>query len=130
MIRFLVAGLTFGAASLAAENPGNSVTFAKDVLKIFQEKCIECHRPNTAAPMSLETYEQARPWARSIKQRVAMRQMPPWSIDKTVGIQKFADDRSLSDEQIATVVRWVDLGAPMGEAKDMPPAKARPSGEG
>ena len=80
-----------------------------------------CHRPDSIAPMSLVTYEEARPWARSIKNRVAARQMPPWHIDKTVGIQDFQNDRSLSDEQIDTIVRWVDAGAPKGDPKDMPP---------
>ena len=69
------------------------------------------------APMSLATYEEARPWARSIRERVATRQMPPWHIDKTVGIQKFKNDRSLSDEQIDTIVSWVAAGAPKGEAE-------------
>ena len=70
--------------------------------------------------MSLVTYEEARPWARSIKARVAARQMPPWHIDKSVGIQHFQNDRSLSEAQIATIVKWVDAGAPKGEMKDMP----------
>ena len=70
--------------------------------------------------MSLKTYAEVRPWARSIKQRVSAHQMPPWHIDKTVGIQKFKNDRSLSDEQIDTIVRWIDAGAPQGDAKDMP----------
>jgi hypothetical protein len=80
--------------------------------------------------MSLQTYEEARPWARSIKQRVATRVMPPWNIDKTVGIQHFQNDRSLSDEQIATIVKWVDEGAPMGNPKDMPAAKVWPDDSG
>ena len=63
------------------------------------------------------TYDQARPWARSIKQRVLTHQMPPWHIDKSVGIQQFSNDRSLSDEQIATIVRWVDTGAPHGRLR-------------
>jgi hypothetical protein len=71
--------------------------------------------------MSLVTYEDTRPWVRSIKARVAARQMPPWHIDKTVGIQKFKDDRSLSDRQIDTIVRWIDGGALRGDANDMPP---------
>jgi len=115
---------------MAAEAPNGSPTFTKDIARIFQDKCNECHRPGTAAPMPLETYEQVRPWARSIKQRVTMRQMPPWSIDKTVGIQKFANDRSLSDDQIDTIVRWVDSGAPMGDAKNMPPPQQWPADEG
>jgi hypothetical protein len=82
------------------------------------------------APMSLVTYEESRPWARAIRQRVLMRQMPPWHIDKTVGIQQFQNDISLSDEQIATIVRWVDDGAPRGDMKDMPPPKPLPDNDG
>ena len=70
------------------------------------------------------TYAEARPWARSIKARVADRQMPPWQIDRTVGIQKFKNDRSLTDDQVDTIVRWVDAGAPQGDPKDMPAAEA------
>jgi hypothetical protein len=70
--------------------------------------------------MSLTTYEEARPWARAMKARVVARQMPPWHIDKTVGIQHFKNDRSLTDEQIDTIARWADAGAPMGDPKDMP----------
>src|SRR6266542_3269456 len=99
------------------------VTFSKDVAPIFQAKCQECHQPNSIAPMSLITYQDARPWARSIKERVATRQMPPWHIDKTVGVQKFKNDMSLSDEQVDTIVRWVDSGAPQGDPKDLPPPK-------
>jgi hypothetical protein len=78
------------------------------------------------APMSLVTYEETRPWARSIKERVVTHQMPPWHLDKTVGIQHFQNDRSLSDEQVETIARWVDAGAPQGDPKDMPPAKQFP----
>src|SRR6266404_1390824 len=99
------------------------VTFAKDVAPILQERCQECHHKGSMAPMSLVTYEETRPWAKSIRERVIKRQMPPWHIDKTVGVQKFKNDMSLSDEQIATIVRWADSGAPMGDAKDMPPPK-------
>src|SRR5690349_13565209 len=114
--------LAIAAPVLAADAP-RSVTFSKDVAPIFQSKCQECHQPNSIAPMSLITYQDARPWARSIKERVATRQMPPWHIDKSVGVQKFKNDMSLSDEQIETIVKWVDAGAPMGDLKDMPPAK-------
>ena len=69
------------------------------------------------APMSLVTYEDARPWAKAIKERVRTRQMPPWHIDKTVGIQQFKNDMSLSDDQIDTIVAWVDAGAPMGDRR-------------
>ncbi len=105
------------AADTATTKP---VTFTKDVAPIFQAKCEECHRPNTGAPFSLQKYEEARPWATSIKQRVASRNMPPWHIDQTVGIQHFANDRSLSQDQINTIVAWVNQGAPKGDMKDMP----------
>jgi hypothetical protein len=116
--------------SSAANLDSKPVTFTKDIAPIFQAKCEECHRKGTAAPMSLATYEESRPWAKAIKERVVRRSMPPWHLDKTVGIQKFANDRSLTDEQIATIVRWVDSGAPQGDSKDMPPPKQWPSDEG
>jgi hypothetical protein len=97
------------------------VTFSKDVAPIFQQKCQVCHRPGTAAPMSLLTYAEARPWARAIRQRVITREMPPWHIDRTMGIQKFKNDRSLTDDQIARIVTWVDAGAPEGDPNDLPP---------
>jgi hypothetical protein len=105
-------------------------TFTKDISPIFQEKCEACHRPDSIAPMSLVTFEDARPWARSIKVRVADRQMPPWHLDKSVGIQEFKNDRSLSDDQIETIVKWVDQGALKGDPKDMPPPKAWPEDQG
>ena len=108
-----------GAAYAAGES--KAVTFSKDVAPIFQAKCQSCHEPGSIAPMSLITYQDARPWARSIKQRVASRQMPPWHIDRSVGVQKFKNDMSLTDEQIDTIVAWVDRGAPQGNPTDFPP---------
>jgi len=116
--------LTVPATVMAADAP----TFTKDVAPIFQEKCQVCHRPGSMAPMSLVNYQDARPWARSIRNQVASRMMPPWHLDKTIGIQKFKNDRSLSDQQIDTIVRWVDAGAPMGDPKDMPAPKTWPDG--
>jgi hypothetical protein len=110
----------------AADAGAGRVTFAKDIVPIFQEKCQECHRAGTAAPMSLVTYEETRPWAKSIRQRVITRNMPPWHLDKTVGIQEFQNDRSLSDAQIAAIVGWVDAGSPLGDPKDMPAPKKFP----
>ncbi len=115
------------ASFSAAAELGKPVTFAKDVAPILQAKCQECHRVGSMAPMSLVTYEEARPWAKSIKQRVITRQMPPWHIDPTVGVQQFKNDMSLSSEQIDTLVRWVDAGAPMGDPKDMPAPKQWPA---
>jgi hypothetical protein len=96
-------------------------TFTKDVLPILQKSCQECHRPGTMAPMSLLTYEDARPWARSIKEKVVTRYMPPWHIDRTVG--EYSPDPSLSDAEIATIAKWVENGAPKGDPKDAPPPK-------
>src|SRR5262245_834312 len=116
-------------AAAQASDAGRPLTYTKDVAPIFQEKCEVCHRPGNIGPMSLVTYEDARPWIRSIKARVASREMPPWHLDKGIGVQKFINDRSLSDQQIDTIVRWVDAGAPRGDMKDMPPPKQWPSGE-
>src|SRR5436305_2720688 len=105
----------------AAQAPnGGTVTFTKDVAPILQRACQNCHRPGSIAPMALLTYEDARPWARSIKDRIERRQMPPWHVDKTVGIRRFKDDPSLTDDEIATIAAWVDAGAPRGNPAVMP----------
>src|SRR5664279_717320 len=102
VVAALVGGAgVMGAPAEAAGAPAG-VTFTKDVAPILQAKCQECHQPNSIAPMSLISYQDARPWARSIKERVATRQMPPWHIDRTVGVQHFKNDMSLSDEQVDT----------------------------
>ncbi len=79
--------------------------------------------------MSLLTYEEARPWAKAIRERVITRQMPPWHIDPTVGVQKFKNDMSLSQAQIDTIVKWVDEGAPLGDRKDMPAPRQWPNAD-
>lgn len=114
------------AAPVGTQQPpasGAQVTFAKEVAPILQRSCQNCHRPGSVAPMSLITYEEARPWARSIKNRVSKREMPPWDIDRNVGIQDFKNDPSLSDSEIDTIAKWVDGGAPMGNPADMPAPK-------
>ena len=99
------------------------VTYAKDVAPILRASCESCHRPGTAAPMQFQTYEQTRPWASLIKYQVEQHLMPPgWYIDRTVGIQHFKNDPTLSDEDIATIVQWVDAGAPEGDEAAMLPA--------
>jgi len=115
------AGLLAAPATAYAQvpnAPAQQVTFATDVAPIFQAKCQSCHEPGSIAPMSLVTFREARPWAKSIKSRVETRQMPPWHIDRSVGVQKFKNDMSLTDAQIATIVRWVDQGAPEGNPAD------------
>jgi hypothetical protein len=111
------------ASTLAAQTApaaSSQVTFTKDVAPILYRSCVRCHRPDEIAPMSLLTYNDARPWARAMKERVSKREMPPWFVDKTIGIQKYKNDPSLSDAEIATIVKWVDSGAPQGNPADMP----------
>src|SRR5262245_45747946 len=100
----------------------NAQTFTKDVAPIMMRSCVSCHRPGQVAPMSLLTYEDARPWARAIKTRVSRREMPPWNLDPTVGIKEILDDPSLSEKEIDTIVKWVDGGAAKGDPNDMPAA--------
>src|ERR1700727_2421742 len=115
------------AVATGSAPAAKTVTFAKDVAPILQARCQECHHKGAMAPMSLVSYEETRPWAKSIRQRVILRQMPPWHIDPSVGVQKFKNDMSLSAEQISTIVRWVDSGAPLGDIKDMPAPKEWPA---
>lgn len=107
------------------------VTYTKDIAPILQRSCVHCHQPNSVAPMSLMTYEQVRPYAREIKRRTALRDarwgrgaMPPWFLERNIGIQKMKNDVSLSDDELATIAKWVDSGAPEGDPKDLPPAVA------
>ena len=96
----------------------NDVTFTRDVAPIFAKSCMTCHRPGEIAPMSLLSYEEARPWARSIKREVQSRAMPPWHASPEYG--HFLNDRRLTDAEVATIVDWVDAGAPRGDPADMP----------
>lgn len=110
-------------ASAQSATAAKTPTFTKDVAPILQRSCVTCHRAGESAPMSLMTYEEARPWARAIKTRTSAHEMPPFHIDKSIGITKFKNDPSLSDEEIQTIAKWVDGGAPRGNAADMPPAR-------
>ena len=105
--------------------PGD-VTFTKDIAPILQRSCQSCHRADGGGPMSLVTYEEVRPWARSIKLRTAIRDrqgaMPPFYVEKDIGIHQFKDDPSLSNEELAKIQAWADNGAPRGDLADMPPA--------
>ena len=103
----------------------HEVTFSRDIAPILQRSCQNCHRPDALAPMSLIAYDEVRPWARAIKDRTGLRDkpgvMPPWFIEKNIGIQRFKDDPSLSDEEIRLIAAWVDSGAPEGNPTDLPP---------
>src|SRR6476619_2150894 len=129
-VRALALGAALVTPAAAFAEVPKSPTFTKDIAPIFQEKCEACHRPDSIAPMSLKDFTEVRPWVRSIRARVADRQMPPWQIDRNVGVQKFKNDRSLTDDQVATILRWADAGAPQGDSKDMPSAKTWPEDQG
>ncbi len=123
-MKFVIASVLISASAFCADTEtANSrpVTFSKDVAPIFQKSCDTCHHAGTSAPMSLMTYNEARPWAKAIKERVVRRDMPPWHLDKTVGIRQYKNDISLTDQEIATIVKWVDGGAAQGNAADLPP---------
>lgn len=113
-----------GAAGAQEAADAREVTFTRDVAPIIHRSCSGCHRPDEVAPMALMTYEEVRPWARSIGARVAAREMPPWHLDRRIGIQAFKNDPSLTDAEIATIVDWVAAGAPRGNPDDMPPLPA------
>src|SRR6478736_2484759 len=108
-------------------SPAGEVTFTKDIAPILQRSCEGCHRADGGAPMSLVTYEEVRPYARAIKQRTGVGPhagvMPPWYVEKNIGIQKFQNDPSLSDAEIAKIAKWADSGAPRGNPADMPPPR-------
>src|SRR5262245_22441091 len=111
-MRFVLVSSVFvvAAAAVPAMAADGTPTFTKDVAPIFYKSCIECHRATMFAPMSLTTYEDARPWMRSIKQRVTARTMPPWGADMPHGM--FRNDPRLTDQEIETIVSWIDGGAP------------------
>jgi hypothetical protein len=106
--------------ALAAEAATTPV-FYKDVLPVLQRKCQSCHRPGEIGPMPLSTYQQARPWAKAIRESVLLKRMPPWFADSRYG--KFSNDWSLSQQEIETLVAWVDAGAPEGDISGAPPPK-------
>src|SRR5687768_2764317 len=119
-----VAGSAGIHGQYAARKPaGKDVpTFSKDVAPIIFKNCAGCHRPGEIAPMSLLTYEDARPWAKAIRDEVSARNMPPWHTDAPAGT--FHDERIISDSERATLEAWANGGAPRGNATDLPAAPA------
>lgn len=113
--------VALAASSIVRTAPAAAApTFTKDVAPIVFDKCVSCHRPGEVAPMTLMSYDDVRPWAKAIKTKVVAREMPPWGADPAHSL-KMRNDRSLSQQQIDTIVAWVDAGAPRGSDADMPP---------
>jgi len=127
LVPVILAWLMAGAPAAQSRASSDDVTFTKDIAPILQRSCQDCHRPESVAPMSLITYEDVRPWARAIKTRTGLRSqrgaMPPFFVERDLGIQKFKNDPSLSDDEIARIAKWVDGGAPRGNPADMPPPR-------
>jgi hypothetical protein len=113
-----VLALLVAVPGIGAAADGPTPTFAKDVAPILYRSCVECHRPTMFAPMSLVTYDEARPYAQAIKRKVVARQMPPWNADPAIG--HFKNDPRLTDREIDTISHWVDGGAPRGSDADLP----------
>jgi hypothetical protein len=124
------AGLCAVAAIMTSVIPAYAadLTYSRDIAPILQEKCQTCHNPEGIGPMPLMNFQQVKPFAGLIKDRTVSRVMPPWHTDSGIGIQKFKNDASLSDEQISTIAAWVDAGAPEGNSADLPAAIKFPSG--
>jgi hypothetical protein len=108
-------------AFFASSNAPAEVTWAGDVAAIFNENCVVCHRAGGIGPMQLTTYEQVRPWTPLIREKVANEDMPPYSYDRNVGIQELKEDWRLAEEEIATILAWIDGGSPLGNAAELPP---------
>jgi hypothetical protein len=125
-------GALVAANPVSAQTKGDAqVTYSKDIAPIMQRSCQNCHRPGSVAPMSLLSYQEVRPFAKEIKRRTQLRYapysrgvMPPWFLEENVGIQKMKEDFSLTDQQIATIAKWADNGAPEGSPADLPKALA------
>ena len=115
-----VACVLFGSLAIAAAASAATPTFSKDVAPIVFNNCATCHRAGEVAPMTLTSYDDVRPWAKVIKNKVVTREMPPWGADPAHSL-KMRNDRSLTQAQIDTIVAWVDGGAPKGSDADLPP---------
>ena len=136
LLALTIVGLVTPAAlgSEAGQDVGET-TFNKDIAPILQRSCQQCHKPDSVAPMSLITYEQVRPWAKTIKRRTHMGPvagvMPPWYIETDIGIQHYQYDPSLSEEELAKIARWVDTVPCAATRRTSPrryPWTARPTG--
>ena len=121
LVLTIAATAVLGEALSAQMTSDGQVTFAEDVATIIQENCQICHQPGGIGPMALRSYEEVRPWAPMIRERVASHEMPPYAYDRDIGIQDLQQDWRLSEEEIATIVAWVDQGAALGDPANLPP---------
>ena len=142
MAGVIAVGALLASAAVAAQGPSapggprpqdprvppteSAPTFSKDVAPIFYKNCVSCHRPGEIAPMSLITYRDVRPWAKSIRAKVLAREMPPWHADPQHG--KFRNDLSLAERDIDTIVKWANAGAREGNPAEMPALPKLPEG--
>ncbi len=126
MVPFALGAQTFASTSDFAFNP-EDVTFSRDIAPILQRSCQNCHNPVGVAPMPLVTYQDARRYSQRIKERTGIRDrmgtMPPWYVEKNIGIQHYKQDTSLNDEQVAMIAAWADNGTPEGDPADLPPVR-------
>ena len=118
IVALFVAAFLFTLPASQANSPAKQVTFTKDVAPILFKNCAQCHRPDDIAPFSVLSYKDVRPWAKSIKEKVVTREMPPWHADPHFG--KFENEARLSQADIDTIAAWVDGGTKEGTAKDLP----------
>ena len=126
MVPFALGAQDFAPTSDFAFNP-EDVTFSRDIAPILQRSCQNCHNPVGVAPMPLVAYQDVRRFSRRIKERTAIRDragaMPPWYVEKNIGIQEYKQDTSLNDEEVAMIAAWADNGSPEGDPADLPPAR-------
>ena len=128
----LLAGTTIVSASVGKAGSGNNASadqpnWAEDVASVLHSNCVQCHSPGQSAPMSLRTYQEARPWAKSIGRNVESGAMPPWHA--SAGVGSYVNDRSLSPSDVETILGWVRAGAPAGDLADAPEPPPLPTGE-
>jgi hypothetical protein len=122
--RLAISGLALGAVAWAHEPITTKLTWTQEISRIIYKRCLGCHRQGGKA-MSFATYEEARPWAKAIRDEVAERRMPPWGAVK--GFGAFRDDASLTDPEIEMLVLWVEGGAPKGDDIYLPPLPLAPA---
>ena len=133
LVTLAFATLLVPGSLVAQESSYDHVTFTRDIAPILQRSCQTCHREGGVAPMTLVTYQQVRRYSSRIVYRTGLRDvagaMPPWYVEKDIGIQHFRNDPSLNDLEVAQIAAWVENGMPEGDPADMPPPRVFPNDE-